>query len=83
MPGALPPAAARALQASVESPAPGAAGEAGGEEGFQGVWAIGTNYGESAEVTGSDGHVYISKVANNIGHNPVGDAGVHWQAAAA
>lgn len=83
MPGTLLPATARQLQAQAESPAAAAAAEAGGVLGFQGVWAAGTNYGNGASVTGSDAHVYISKVANNLAHNPVGDAGVHWQAAAA
>jgi len=80
MPGTLLPATMRALQGQAELPAgPSVAGV----EGFQGLWLVGTNYADGTEVTGSDGHVYISKLNDNIGHNPVGDAGVHWQAAAA
>lgn len=50
---------------------------------WQGTWASGTTYGVSAIVVGSDNHVYISKAAGNIGHDPTSDAGVHWQALAA
>lgn len=42
------------------------------------AWAIGTTYAASAEVLGSDNNLYTSVGSANIGHNPVGDAGVHW-----
>ena len=73
MPGTLLPASARQLQGQ----------EAGGASGFQGVWSATTVYGSGAMVTGSDTHVYISTLDANVNHNPVGDGGVHWQAAAA
>jgi hypothetical protein len=34
-------------------------------------------------VLGSDETVYASAVGSNLGHNPVGDGGVHWTAAGA
>lgn len=50
-----------------------------GAMGWQGAWAAGITYGRTAVVTGTDLHCYMSKAALNLGNNPVGDAGVHWQ----
>lgn len=43
------------------------------------AWAVGTTYALGAHVAGSDGYNYVSLSNGNIGHNPVSDAGVHWQ----
>ena len=43
------------------------------------VWSASTYYPIGAPALGSDGHVYVSKVPNNRGNNPVGDGGAHWQ----
>jgi hypothetical protein len=51
--------------------------------GWQGVWAIGTTYAKSAIVAGSNGHVYLSIAAANVGYDPTSDAGDHWQPLAA
>lgn len=42
------------------------------------IWAVGTTYAMSAVVLATDGHTYSSVAGGNVGHNPVGDAGVHW-----
>jgi hypothetical protein len=42
------------------------------------AWAVGTTYATSAEVLATDGNLYTSVGSGNTGHNPVGDAGVHW-----
>ena len=43
------------------------------------VWNATTAYAVGNHVVGSDGHVYVAKVANLVNVNPVGDANVHWQ----
>ena len=43
------------------------------------VWVSTTVYSLGTQVTGSDGHVYVSKVSGLKGVNPVGDSAVHWQ----
>jgi hypothetical protein len=41
------------------------------------MWVSTTSYQLGNQVTGSDGKVYVAKVATkNV--NPVGDAAVHW-----
>jgi hypothetical protein len=42
------------------------------------AWASGTTYGAGADVTGSDGNVYVSLAGSNVGNQPVGGAGAHW-----
>jgi hypothetical protein len=42
------------------------------------LWLVGTTYGNAAQVIGSDNHLYTSTGAGNVGHNPVGNAGVNW-----
>ena len=42
------------------------------------AWSSLTTYAEDALVTGSDNNVYISTIAGNLNHNPVGDNNVHW-----
>ena len=42
------------------------------------LWLASVEYPLGAHAAGSDGKVYISKVARNKGNNPVGDAAVHW-----
>lgn len=42
------------------------------------LWLVGTTYANLAQVIGSDNHLYTSTGAGNIGHNPVGNAGVNW-----
>ena len=42
------------------------------------TWAGGTTYCLNCSVLGSDNNVYTSVVTSNVGHNPVGDGGVHW-----
>ena len=37
-----------------------------------------TTYAQGEGVLGSDGYIYTSAVNANLGHNPVGDGGVHW-----
>lgn len=44
------------------------------------AWNAITYYNQFDTVTGSDLSVYQSKIDLNINVNPVGDAGVHWQA---
>lgn len=41
-------------------------------------WVSGTTYADTAQVTGSDGIVYISGYDGNVGNNPVSDNQVHW-----
>jgi hypothetical protein len=41
-------------------------------------WLIGTTYAATNTVVASDNNVYSSILGGNIGHNPVGDNGVHW-----
>lgn len=42
------------------------------------AWAVGTTYANHDIIKASDGHWYQSTGNGNVGHNPVGDAGVHW-----
>jgi hypothetical protein len=42
------------------------------------VWNNGTAYDEDALVTGSDGNVYTSLIANNFNHDPTLDVGINW-----
>ena len=42
------------------------------------LWLVGTTYAINALVVASDGFIYTSVAGGNVGHNPVGDAGVHW-----
>ncbi len=42
------------------------------------AWAVGTTYTTGNKVAGSDGVIYSSVGAGNVGNNPVTDAGVHW-----
>jgi hypothetical protein len=44
----------------------------------QALWLVGTTYPANAIVLASDNNLYSSVAGGNIGHNPVGDAGVHW-----
>ncbi len=43
------------------------------------TWSASISYALGAQATGSDGHVYVTKVSGLKGTNPVGDAGAHWQ----
>lgn len=42
------------------------------------LWLVGTTYAAAATVLGSDNHLYTSTGSGNVGHNPVGNAGVNW-----
>jgi hypothetical protein len=42
------------------------------------AWVSGTTYAMGAEILASDNNLYTSVAGSNTGHNPVGDAGVHW-----
>lgn len=42
---------------------------------------IAINYDINNTVTGSDGFIYTSLGAANVGHDPITDAGVHWSTA--
>jgi hypothetical protein len=43
------------------------------------AWASGTTYGLNDVITGSDGLVYQSRVAGNVGHDPTsGDSYAYW-----
>lgn len=42
---------------------------------------IAVNYDINNQVTGSDGFIYTSLGASNLGHDPITDAGVHWSTA--
>lgn len=42
------------------------------------LWLVGTTYGSGAQVLASDGNLYTSTGAGNVGHNPVGNLGVNW-----
>lgn len=46
---------------------------------FPATWSSGTTYSVGQVVAGSDTFVYTSLVNGNVGNNPVGDGGVHWQ----
>lgn len=56
----------------------GNAGPPGVGANWKGLYNAGTTYALGDGVTGSDGNNYISLVAGNLAHNPVGDLGVHW-----
>jgi hypothetical protein len=56
----------------------GLTGPAGVGANWRGIWSSGTTYAVGDGVSGSDGNNYVSQVASNLNHNPVGDAGVHW-----
>jgi hypothetical protein len=45
---------------------------------YVGAWNNLATYANADHTVGSDGQVYLSIVAGNLNHNPVGDAGVHW-----
>ncbi len=42
------------------------------------LWAVGTTYTTGNKVGGSDGVIYSSVGAGNVGFDPVSDGGVHW-----
>jgi len=42
------------------------------------LYNAGTTYGAGARVGASDGVIYTSVGAGNLGHDPTTDAGVHW-----
>lgn len=44
------------------------------------IWASGTTYAADAQVTGSDGVIYTSLSAGNVGHDPVSSS-TYWEAA--
>jgi hypothetical protein len=46
---------------------------------WKGTWGSGTTYAVDDVVEGSDGSVYISVSAGNVGHDPISDGGTHWQ----
>ena len=43
------------------------------------TWSATTQYALGNHVVGSDGKVYVAKVANLLNVNPVGDGAAHWQ----
>lgn len=45
------------------------------------TWGSGFTYALGDHAVGSDSNVYVSLVANNLNHNPVGDNNVHWEIA--
>jgi hypothetical protein len=63
------------------SGSPGPQGPPGLSATLRGAWVTGTTYTAGPPpdaVLGSDGAWYYSLVSGNVGHNPVGDGGVHW-----
>jgi hypothetical protein len=46
------------------------------------LWSATITYAVGDHSVGSDGTIYVSLVAANLNHNPVGDLGVHWGVAA-
>jgi hypothetical protein len=42
------------------------------------LWAVGTTYAAGAKVGGSDGVIYQSIGAGNVGHDPTTDNGANW-----
>ena len=44
---------------------------------WRGIWVSGTIYAVGDGVAGSDGNLYISNVADNVGHDPTTDR-VRW-----
>jgi filamentous hemagglutinin family protein len=43
-----------------------------------GTWTGTQSYASGTRIVGSDGVIYVSRVANNSGHDPVADGGVNW-----
>lgn len=43
-----------------------------------GTWSGTQSYASGTRTVGSDGVIYVSRVANNSGHDPVTDGGLNW-----